>query len=184
MEYLNTFWQYLGYPSVVMDNLTAGTTTTNPDHIDAFFARYPRFDYNPSSPIWAEFDRMCDRFRWRYESDERRDARDLFREAIVEQFNSLYGTDVNDLGSWQNLCHILNIVPVPDSLKYCREVIKRTHVNLVDLVDTQRTGEAVKVFRTVEELRQYTRQNRKIFPRDEAKAGGLLRYLLRKIFAS
>ena len=51
-----------------------------------------------------------------------REARRKFKSAMVQQFNDLYGTDEEDLNSQQNLCHILNIKPVPDRLKECREV--------------------------------------------------------------
>jgi hypothetical protein len=52
----------------------------------------------------------------------------------------------------------------------------------VDLVETFHTGEEVHIFSSVAELRAYTRREKKIFPREEAKAGGLLKKLLRPIF--
>jgi hypothetical protein len=52
----------------------------------------------------------------------------------------------------------------------------------VDLVETFHTGEEVRIFSSVAELRAYTRREKKIFPREEAKAGGLLKKLLRPIF--
>jgi hypothetical protein len=57
-------------------------------------------------------------------------------------------------------------------------------VNLVDLVDTPRTGAAVKVFPTLEKLQNYTIEHRKYFPKEDAYAGGLLRFLLREILHS
>lgn len=56
-------------------------------------------------------------------------------------------------------------------------------MNLVDLVDAKRIGSAVVVFPTVEALARYTRSTEKYFPRDHAKAGGVLKYLLRHIFS-
>ena len=53
------------------------------------------------------------------------------------------------------------------------------HVNLVDLVLEEGP---VHKFKTVKELSEYTRATGKFFPRDDAEAGGLLRYLLRHIF--
>ncbi|KAF8989154.1 hypothetical protein BDQ17DRAFT_1176355, partial [Cyathus striatus] len=58
--------------------------------------------------------------------------------------------------------------------------VKRTHVNLIDLVDTKRTGKPVEVFQT-EALREYTKKTRKFMPREDALAGGILRFLRRKI---
>ncbi len=60
--------------------------------------------------------------------------------------------------------------------------VRQTHVNLVDLVDTQRTGVAVEVFSSLGQLQVYTRETGKVFPKKDAYAGGLLRYLLREIF--
>ena len=68
---------------------------------------------------------MCDVFGWDTEDYEMREARRNFKSAIVQQFNGLYGTDVNDLNAWQELCHVLDIEPVPESLEGCREVSGR-----------------------------------------------------------
>jgi hypothetical protein len=54
-------------------------------------------------------------------------------------------------------------------------------VNLVDLVDTPRTGAAVKVFPSLKTLQTYTIASGKFFPKEDAYAGGLLRFLLREI---
>lgn len=59
-----------------------------------------------------------------------------------------------------------------------------THVNLSDLLDTTRQGTRVHVFASEEELRVYTKRTGRIFPKEEAYAGGLLKYLLREIFGT
>ena len=59
-----------------------------------------------------------------------------------------------------------------------------THVNLSDLLDTTRQNTRVHVFASEEELREYTRETGRIFPKEEAYAGGLLKYLLRQIFGT
>ncbi len=92
------------------------------DHINHFFEKHPNFDYDPTAPIWMEFNRMCDEFGWNSDDYEMRKARRNFKSAMVQQFNDLYGTDEEDLTAWQKLCHILNIDPVPEGLKKCREV--------------------------------------------------------------
>jgi hypothetical protein len=65
---------------------------------------------------------MCDDFDWDEDSYEMRKAKREFKSAMVCQFNDLYGTDAGDLDSWKKLCRILNIEPVPEGLKECREV--------------------------------------------------------------
>ena len=58
------------------------------------------------------------------------------------------------------------------------------NVNLSDLLDTTRQGTRVHVFASEEELRVYTKKIGRIFPKEEAYAGGLLKYLLREIFGT
>lgn len=57
----------------------------------------------------------------------------------------------------------------------------QTHVNLCDLLDTTRQCSKVQVFASEEDLRKYTLETGLVFPRVEAYAGGLLKYLLREI---
>lgn len=124
---------------------------------------------------------MCDEFGWDKENEKREKASCRFKDALVQQFNDIYGTDVNNLTSWRTLCQIVHVSPIPDTLDSCREAVKATHVNIVDLVDTQTTGEPVTAFVSEVDLSKYTISTGKFFPKDNAYAGGLLRYLLRRI---
>lgn len=65
---------------------------------------------------------MCDEFGWDRENKEREQASRDFKDALVKQFNDIYGTDVNDLTSWRTLCQIVHVSPIPDTLESCREV--------------------------------------------------------------
>ena len=56
-----------------------------------------------------------------------------------------------------------------------------THVNLCDLLDSADRRGRAEIFDDVEELRRYTLESGKIFPKEEAYAGGLLKFLLREI---
>lgn len=100
------------------------------DEIDGFFSLYPSFSYNRESPIYVEFYRMCDTFRWSRQSDkkypvEREEARDLLRIAIVKAFNSIIGTDPGDLESWKRICQCLGVAPIPETSQQAKEV--RSH---------------------------------------------------------
>jgi hypothetical protein len=53
-------------------------------------------------------------------------------------------------------------------------------VNLVDLVHGSKVE--VRIFRTEKELSEYTIATGKIFPKEDAKDGGVLRALRRHIF--
>ncbi|KDQ53381.1 hypothetical protein JAAARDRAFT_434156 [Jaapia argillacea MUCL 33604] len=130
-----------------------------------------------------EFRRMCREYRWGRYDPKKDEAHDLFKDALTQQFNAIYGTDVNDINSWRNLCQVLLISPIPEGLKACRQAVEETHVNLVDLVDTQGTGGPVVKFASEMKLSVYTRETRKFFPKENAYTGGLLRHLLRRIMS-
>jgi hypothetical protein len=64
------------------------------------------------------------------------------------------------------------------------QVINRTHVNLFDLIEADRTRTLVPVplvFKTEKALAEYTTEHGMYFPRTNEVAGGLLKYMLRQI---
>jgi len=150
-------------------------------HLDEFFANYPTFSYDPSESVMLEFYRMCDFFNWDKDDQEKKDARELLAAAMSKQFNDIYGTDVRGVDSWRKLCQVLGMTPIPEGLEACRNAVLKTHVNIVDLLDTPETGKAVVLFDSEEQLSIYTKDSGKFFPLDEAHAGGLLKFLLRRI---
>ncbi|KAF3063761.1 hypothetical protein GL218_02484 [Daldinia childiae] len=149
--------------------------------MEEFFAQYPRFHYDKTVPVWDEFRLLCKHQKWDKKSYEMRQARRKFKDAMISEFGRIYGNDNTSLSSWQKLCRVLRIRPVPDDIDACRKKVSSVHVNLVDLVDCQRTGKRIRIFPSLEALQQYTKSREKFFPRDEAKAQGPLRYLLREI---
>jgi hypothetical protein len=52
-------------------------------------------------------------------------------------------------------------------------------VNLVDLVDP--SGRDAELFTCLDELREYTIDTGRFFPKESAYAGGVLKFLLREI---
>ncbi|EIW80425.1 hypothetical protein CONPUDRAFT_105427 [Coniophora puteana RWD-64-598 SS2] len=156
--------------------------------LDDFFCKYTHkgFDYKPSSSAPREFERLCSFMKWDDKDnpkrrEKRREARKLFQDALTQQFNVMYGEDENELAAWQSLCAALELDPIPDTVEKCRESIRLTFVNLVDLVDIQRTGKSVQRFNSEVALSTYTKAEEKYFPRENAYQSGLLRYLLRHI---
>ncbi|EFY94683.1 hypothetical protein X797_010620 [Metarhizium robertsii] len=149
------------------------------DHIGTFFAAYPDFDYEPTNEVWSEYRRLVKHYGWKTKSQKEKEANAAFRIALVEQFGSIYGTDENKLEALQRLCEKLGIDPIPTSITACKKAIKRIHVNIVDFVDSERTGEPVYKFGSVGKLAKYTWENGKVFPKKEAKRSNLLRFLLR-----
>ena len=115
---------------------------------------------------------------------------------MKKEFDTLYGSDEKDINNWFKLCHVLRIDPVPNTLKECRavsaplrepfhffhfssRVVLQKHVNLVDLVQGSR--ENIQIFKSEEELSNYTHETEKFFPKERAKDGGVLRALRRRI---
>ncbi|KAG1774605.1 hypothetical protein EV702DRAFT_1123210 [Suillus placidus] len=148
----------------------------------AFFAQFESFSFNANQSSNKNFDRLIRVIKCDPQDPRRRAVQEGFKDALVQEFNERFGTDGNDLSNWQNLCCVLRIVPVPDSIEQCRQCVWDTHVNLVDLVDSARTGTPVKLFASLGELTAYTlRRPKKFFPKENAYQGGLLKELLREI---
>ncbi|KAJ6509623.1 hypothetical protein DFH09DRAFT_1198974 [Mycena vulgaris] len=180
-------------PSRASENINDGAVKPEPQtHLEQFFARYPRFQYDPSAPVSAQYQAMCRKYgflrprtnSWeaKFEQELEADAARVgFRLAMVWTFNDLFGTDVDDLKNWQSFCTVLDISPVPTKLLACRAAVRDVHVNLVDLVDWGIARAEIHKFETLDELAAYTKKTGKFFPQSEAEAGGMLRFLLRRI---
>ncbi|KAI0721858.1 hypothetical protein C8T65DRAFT_169985 [Cerioporus squamosus] len=101
--------------------------------------------------------------------------------AMILQFNRTFGTNAEDLASWQKMCEIIQIDPVPDELEACRRAVVTSYINICDLLDAPFLGTAPTRFPTEVALSTYTQAHRKFFPRSGVEAGSLLGYLLRHI---
>ncbi|KAF9526691.1 hypothetical protein CPB83DRAFT_816601 [Crepidotus variabilis] len=149
-----------------------------------FFDRWSKeFTYDLSQPANSEFARLSDTMGWTKTCDAKENAYREFKDALTKQFNFNYGTDENCFESWKLLCVNIGIDPVPDTLEAVRKVVKKTYVNLVDLTDGFEGGRKIPVFQTELALSKYTKLNKRVFPRGNAHAGGLLKHLLRRIRA-
>ncbi|KAF8181847.1 hypothetical protein BJ912DRAFT_928858 [Pholiota molesta] len=147
-----------------------------------FFGGYaPQFVYNPGNPATVEFYRLCDTFGWERHSAERDTAYQAFSTALTLEFNANFGTEVDNLESWQSLARHMGIVPVPSKLKACRNQVRMSHVNLVDLVAAFARGGQARRFGSEVALSVYTKETGKFFPRKDIHAGDLLKFLLRNI---
>ncbi|KAH9066265.1 hypothetical protein EDB87DRAFT_1554509, partial [Lactarius vividus] len=149
--------------------------------LEGFFSQYPEFLFQPSSSPVAEFNRLCKTYCWKRDDPRREAAREEFHSAMKKEFDSLYGSDEKDIKNWQKLCFVLRIDPVPDTLWKCRAEVLKKHVNLVDLVHGSK--EEVQIFKTEEELSEYTKKTGKYFPKESAVDGGVLRALRRHILS-
>ncbi|KAI0847677.1 hypothetical protein F5Y00DRAFT_263357 [Daldinia vernicosa] len=177
------------YSFCYISSVSAKYSTNKQQHIsssrkgpmEAFFAQYPEFNHDETAPIWTEFKSLCEHKKWNENSKDRKEARNQFQDAMIAEFGRIYGTDNTSLSSWQKLCRTIKVSPIPQNIVACQKEVVSAHVNLVDLVDCQRTGKPIHIFPNLQELRKYTLSERKVFPMYKAKTQGLLKYLLREI---
>ncbi|KAH7318019.1 hypothetical protein B0J17DRAFT_686588 [Rhizoctonia solani] len=164
--------------------LPATVPEVHPDtvsHLVAFFAQYPEFTYDSTRPVLSELQRMKRVLKWDKKTWQSSGALAGLRRALVLQFNLTYGTDQKNLASWQNLCRAMKVTNIPDTIARCKKLVNTIYVNLVDLVDMPNTGKDARLFETEQALSKYTKRTKKVFPKHDARAGGLLKHLLRSI---
>ncbi|KAJ5921920.1 hypothetical protein N7516_009623 [Penicillium verrucosum] len=146
-----------------------------PNHI----SRHSDFGVQTKTPAIDEFNHLSREMNWKRGSRKYRSELSKFLES---EFAIHFGTDATKLENWQALCLELKIQNSIQSIKQCRKALAKVHVNLVDLVDSRRTGKEVKHFASQNALRKYTIETGKIFPKSAAKKDGFLKALLREIF--
>ncbi|KAJ0163700.1 Zinc finger protein [Colletotrichum tanaceti] len=152
--------------------------------LDAFFYSYPTFDYDPSLPPNDSYAKLQKVMGWRRDHTESTDAWDRYQHALEMELHMWYGPE-DDLTAWHALCRAIGIEPLPETCEQCEKAARRTHVNIIDLIECRRGNKGrVRTFPGVEQLRAYTKKTGKIFRIPLAPGGGniVLRHLLRKIF--
>ncbi|KAG6116486.1 hypothetical protein E4U13_001817 [Claviceps humidiphila] len=92
------------------------STTKGP--IDRFFHRYIQYAYEPDAPVWAEYERMSETFRYTKGNKKDEKARTLLQQAIVVEFDAIDDEDEKQLARLQWLCQRLEIFPLPNSVRY------------------------------------------------------------------
>ncbi|KAF9767090.1 hypothetical protein IL306_000385 [Fusarium sp. DS 682] len=149
------------------------------DHpMDLYFANFQGFYHQRTKPFFDEFDRLCDHYGW--SDHEATEPWYNFRIALVEEFNYVYGKDEENLRNWQKMFKIIGL-PEPTSLSEAHTIMRPIRVNLVDMVESPRTGESIQRFETLGDLSAYSYGTGKIFPKEDAYNGGLLKMMLREI---
>ena len=67
------------------------TRATKNKFVQEYFDTHRDYEYNASNAATAEFRRLCKVFRW--DKEARSNARDAFHDALVKEFNEIYGTN-------------------------------------------------------------------------------------------
>ncbi|KAE8377106.1 hypothetical protein BDV26DRAFT_264426 [Aspergillus bertholletiae] len=141
------------------------------------YSRFPGFQPNPSSSATSEFARLANHMGWKPGSKTYKREWANFTQS---EFSRHFGAE-GKLQNWQALCQELRLDVPTASITQCRKALSRVHVNLVDLIDSRRSGTLVQQFPSLRALRKYTLDSGKIFPRTAAKKDGFLKDLLRRI---
>ncbi|KAJ7788967.1 hypothetical protein B0H14DRAFT_3892160 [Mycena olivaceomarginata] len=143
------------------------------NHLALFFARYPRFSYDPHAPYGDA-------------KSEREVAYAGYQRAMALSFGASYGTDVNDLGSLQSLARVLEIDPIPQRVR----TVKRRFARSTSISSTWSTGANSEgqsppptIFKTLDDLQVYTKKTRKFFPQGRAE-DTLLKFFAAACFMS
>lgn len=164
-----------------------------------YFLRFPNFQRKSTVSLSSEFSLLAQQMKWKNGSKKYKSEWSHF---LSSEFNIHYGSHATKLENWQALCIELGICHSIESISKCRKVgssdaqpvillcftkltsqaLGNIYVNLVDLVNSRRTGQKVEHFPNVTTLRKYTRETNKIFPRSAAKEDGFLKALLRVIY--
>ncbi|KAJ3732075.1 hypothetical protein DFJ43DRAFT_997896, partial [Lentinula guzmanii] len=124
------------------------------------------------------FRKLCDLYSWDRESDKRKEALAEIRNAIAQSFRAFYGSNVESLNGWPSP---VSSIANPRQAGYGSRLQGRERfmVDICDLVDFEerflkRMGQKLR-------LAGYRSRTGKIYPRDNAYAGGLFRFLWRDI---
>ncbi|KAJ7232324.1 hypothetical protein B0H12DRAFT_1029036, partial [Mycena haematopus] len=152
--------------------------------LESFFAGYPLFQYNPTMPVSAQYRALCHLYGFRRGDPDADAAYAGYQIAMTKAFESFFGTDVNDLGTLQSLCRVLELDPIPDTVWGCQSALRAVYVNIVDLIDWANSASETKrpprKFDSLEELASYTRWTEHFFPQSRAE-GRLLEFLLKHV---
>ncbi|KAJ6006874.1 hypothetical protein N7451_004818 [Penicillium sp. IBT 35674x] len=151
---------------------------SNIPQVPTFFASFPGFDHHPNSPVSKEFTRLA---QWRGWKDGSKNWRKNWNHCMGEQYDSLIGSRVNDLATWQQMCRKLDIAGDFPSINKCRKALSHVYVNLVDLLECWEDERSPTLFKSAKQLSNYTKSQNKFFGRQIAKQDKALRTLLKRI---
>ncbi|THU97732.1 hypothetical protein K435DRAFT_721431 [Dendrothele bispora CBS 962.96] len=129
-------------------------------------------------------------------TDEHWEARRRFiSQEVRSRFTRVFGADVNSLEGWKKLCKTvlgsakgkkaINLDELT-TIRQCKAKLQNSFVNLIDLVEYAQNGNVLPrrlVFESAEALAEYTKEETKFFPKEDAKLVPLLKRFLIAVFA-
>ncbi|KAL7919485.1 hypothetical protein ACQKWADRAFT_301250 [Trichoderma austrokoningii] len=168
-----------------------GEDPNPPPSSQSHFAQFEHFTPNDNASFNDEFTRLASSQNWipgsqQYTRERTIAMRQEIKLHYFSQSQPLDGTDEElteeeKLEGYQNLCQEVRIPP-SESIAECKRHLKKTLVNIVDLIDARRTYKEVKVWDDFEAFRDYTLQDGHMINMEEAKKdGGYLASLLQRL---
>ncbi|KAH7088223.1 hypothetical protein FB567DRAFT_559904 [Paraphoma chrysanthemicola] len=144
--------------------------------VSDFWLQFVGFEPNPTATFKAEFARLAAHQDWATPTKRERQV-----EALTAEVAFHYGTCMDKLSHWQQLCEDVGIEDVPSSITKCKKTLRPVLVNLYNLIDHCRNPDiAVLRFKSYMAFCRYTRGGR-TFPKACAKQDGFIRVLLKKM---
>ncbi|KAJ5641311.1 hypothetical protein N7490_005311 [Penicillium lividum] len=143
-----------------------------------FFSSFHGFDHQPDNPVSMEFYRLAE---WRHWKNGSKKWRKNWNRCIYEHYDLLIGDRVNDLRTWQQMCHKLDLPGDLPSITKCRKALSHVYVNIIDLLECWEEDRSPRRFNSCKELSNYTMESTKFFGRSIAKQDKVLKTLLRKV---
>ena len=128
----------------------------------------------------GRFKALARREQW--SDDERTEEWGNLQQAWTEVVEPEF--EGSSIHHYQQLCDDLEIYPIPETVAECKHELKAVFVNIVDLVHYRkcgRKGPKAKRFAQLKLLRKYSREEKKCYPKESAKAE-MLKVLLRVLF--
>ncbi|KAF8474162.1 hypothetical protein BDZ91DRAFT_713679 [Kalaharituber pfeilii] len=129
---------------------------------------------------WARF----------WESDEAKDLRKRFHQAIEDEFNWLLSRNqkvMKGMKPWEYLSDLFGVGKAPLTRDEAEKVLRPVKVNIYDFIAAERhylkTGKMKlpRRFKDDRELGKYSKRKHKVYPKEDAKEDGVLVLLLRRI---
>ncbi|KAH7334207.1 hypothetical protein B0J17DRAFT_770583 [Rhizoctonia solani] len=180
-------------PSKPIDNMSKEKLEKLRGHINRFFAKYPKFNHDPTKSYTEEFLRMTSEFGWSEGSEKYKIARKKLNTASVLQFNENFDKGHQEknqkkgkmLRKWVALFNRIAIkdLVMPKTVPEFEERVKSVHTNICDVLEAGVTSGKSIDWENEVILSQYTLRTKRIFPREHPLAGSLLRHLLRHILS-
>jgi hypothetical protein len=88
-----------------------------------FWLEFEGFVPKPTVSFKAEFNRLAKQLSWNAETRRQRKI-----EALTAEFNYHYGTCMDALDHWQQLCKDVDIKEIPTSITQCKKVRTQHHL--------------------------------------------------------